>query len=86
MGELLHLPVWQATEWPAPLDLLHGRGVATWALTPRHDATSLFDLQAPDRLALVVPPEGTRAKVTRWKTGFYYIALGAGVLTWSRRK
>jgi tRNA G18 (ribose-2'-O)-methylase SpoU len=58
MGELLHLPVWQATEWPAPLDLLHGRDIATWALTPRHDATSLFDLQAPDRLALVAGAEG----------------------------
>ena len=28
---------------------------------------------------LVVPPEGTRSKVTQWKTGFYYIAQGAGV-------
>lgn len=30
-------------------------------------------------LILVVPPEGTRQKVRHWKTGFYYIALGAGV-------
>jgi 1-acyl-sn-glycerol-3-phosphate acyltransferase len=30
-------------------------------------------------LQLVVPPEGTRGKVRRWKTGFYYIALGAKV-------
>jgi 1-acyl-sn-glycerol-3-phosphate acyltransferase len=28
---------------------------------------------------LVVPPEGTRSKVREWKTGFYYIAHGAGV-------
>jgi 1-acyl-sn-glycerol-3-phosphate acyltransferase len=26
---------------------------------------------------LIVPPEGTRSKTSRWKTGFYYIALGA---------
>jgi len=26
---------------------------------------------------LVVPPEGTRSRVRRWKTGFYYIAVGA---------
>jgi 1-acyl-sn-glycerol-3-phosphate acyltransferase len=26
---------------------------------------------------LIVPPEGTRSKTRRWKTGFYYIALGA---------
>ncbi len=32
-----------------------------------------------ERLTVIVPPEGTRAKVTHWKTGFYYIAQGAGV-------
>ena len=31
------------------------------------------------RLIVIVPPEGTRSKVTQWKTGFYYIARGAGV-------
>jgi 1-acyl-sn-glycerol-3-phosphate acyltransferase len=32
-----------------------------------------------DRLVVVVPPEGTRKKVSYWKTGFYWIAYGAGV-------
>lgn len=32
-----------------------------------------------EKLAVVVPPSGTRNKVAYWKTGFYYIALGAGV-------
>jgi 1-acyl-sn-glycerol-3-phosphate acyltransferase len=32
-----------------------------------------------ERLVVAVPPEGTRAKVDTWKTGFYYIALGAKV-------
>ena len=31
------------------------------------------------RLIVIVPPEGTRSKVTQWKTGFYHIAQGAGV-------
>ncbi len=31
------------------------------------------------QLIIVVPPEGTRSKVRYWKTGFYYIALGAKV-------
>jgi 1-acyl-sn-glycerol-3-phosphate acyltransferase len=31
------------------------------------------------RLQLVVPPEGTRSKTRYWKTGFYYIAVGAQV-------
>ncbi len=30
-------------------------------------------------LQLVVPPEGTRGKTRRWKTGFYFIALEARV-------
>ena len=32
-----------------------------------------------ERLCVIVPPEGTRDKVSHWKTGFYYIALGAQV-------
>lgn len=31
------------------------------------------------QLIVIVPPEGTRAKVTHWKTGFYHIAVGAQV-------
>ncbi|NCW17722.1 MAG: glycerol acyltransferase [Betaproteobacteria bacterium] len=30
-------------------------------------------------LLLMIPPEGTRSKVREWKTGFYFIAAGAGV-------
>jgi 1-acyl-sn-glycerol-3-phosphate acyltransferase len=37
-----------------------------------------FVKQNPD-LILCVPPEGTRKKVGRWRTGFYYIALEAGI-------
>jgi 1-acyl-sn-glycerol-3-phosphate acyltransferase len=32
-----------------------------------------------DRLALAVPPEGTRGRAPHWKTGFYHIAVGARV-------
>lgn len=35
--------------------------------------------KAADEFVLVIAPEGTRKKVARWKSGFYYIALGAGV-------
>jgi 1-acyl-sn-glycerol-3-phosphate acyltransferase len=31
------------------------------------------------KVQLIIPPEGTRDKVTQWKTGFYWIAHGAGV-------
>ncbi len=30
-------------------------------------------------LVLTIPPAGTRSHVMKWKTGFYYIALGANV-------
>ena len=30
-----------------------------------------------ERLALAITPEGTRKKTAHWKTGFYYIAMGA---------
>jgi len=41
-------------------------------------AASIEALQAADGpVQLVVPPEGTRSKARYWKTGFYYIALGA---------
>jgi 1-acyl-sn-glycerol-3-phosphate acyltransferase len=32
-----------------------------------------------ERMIMVVAPEGTRKKASNWKTGFYYIALGANV-------
>jgi len=36
-------------------------------------------IRAHDQLLLIVPPEGTRGKSERWKTGFYYIAVSANV-------
>ena len=35
--------------------------------------------QVDGPVQLIVPPEGTRDKTRYWKTGFYYIALGAQV-------
>ena len=32
-----------------------------------------------ERIMLVIAPEGTRKNVDRWRTGFYHIAVGAGV-------
>lgn len=32
-----------------------------------------------DELIVLIPPEGTRSKVDRWKTGFYHIAKNAEV-------
>jgi len=40
-------------------------------------ASAIAEADAP--LQLIVSPEGTRAKTRYWKSGFYYIALGAKV-------
>lgn len=42
-------------------------------------ASSAAIRQASGPLQLIVPPEGTRSNTRYWKTGFYYIAQGAGV-------
>ena len=38
---------------------------------------NLFD-ENPD-LVVLFTPEGTRSRVEKWKTGFYHVALGAGL-------
>jgi len=47
----------------------------------RHGAVeqAVARLKASERLALAVPPEGTRGRAAHWKTGFYHIARGAEV-------
>lgn len=37
------------------------------------------EIERSERIAVVVPPEGTRRRTDHWKTGFYWIAVGAGV-------
>lgn len=34
---------------------------------------------ATDKMILAIPPEGTRSRTSEWKTGFYHIAVQAGV-------
>ena len=42
-----------------------------------HDIVGQF--KSNDNFVVLVPPEGTRRKVSKWKTGFYHIANNAGV-------
>lgn len=37
------------------------------------------EFAAAQGLILAIPPEGTRDPVDKWKSGFYHIAVGAGV-------
>ena len=36
-------------------------------------------IKKEEHFVLAIAPEGTRRQVTRWKTGFYHIALQAGI-------
>lgn len=60
MGEVLHLPIARATDWPADLDVLHRNGFETWALTPAADADDIWLATADpaDRVALLLGAEG----------------------------
>lgn len=46
-----------------------------------HDVVeqTVAEFERRDHMVLALAPEGTRRKVERWRTGFYYIALGAHV-------
>jgi 1-acyl-sn-glycerol-3-phosphate acyltransferase len=46
-----------------------------------HDVVSqtIDAFSSRQRVFLVITPEGTRKQVSRWKTGFWHIARGAGV-------
>jgi 1-acyl-sn-glycerol-3-phosphate acyltransferase len=39
----------------------------------------IAEFKKRDTFMLTIAPEGTRGKVRQWKTGFYHIAMGAGV-------
>jgi 1-acyl-sn-glycerol-3-phosphate acyltransferase len=43
---------------------------------------AVSSLREGEPFVLALAPEGTRKRVERWKTGFYRIALGAGVPIW----
>ena len=49
--------------------------------TKSHNVVSdiVGKFKSNDNLVVLVPPEGTRRKVSEWKTGFYHIANNAGV-------
>jgi 1-acyl-sn-glycerol-3-phosphate acyltransferase len=49
--------------------------------TASHDVVSqtVAEFSSRPRVFLVITPEGTRKQVSRWRTGFWHIAKGAGV-------
>jgi 1-acyl-sn-glycerol-3-phosphate acyltransferase len=50
----------------------------------RSKSTRLVDaiieaIEPIEHMMVVIPPEGTRSKSGRWKSGFYWVAVGAGL-------
>jgi tRNA G18 (ribose-2'-O)-methylase SpoU len=60
MGEVLFLPIARISEseWPTTLDALATAGFETWAMTPASEASSIWNLAVPERLAVVFGAEG----------------------------
>ena len=75
--------------WMGKASLVKGPfgGIVRWLGCVPVDRSQANDLVAQmktafdeaDSLYLAIPPEGTRALVSGWKTGFYHIAHTAGV-------
>lgn len=55
-------------------------GIPVYRHAPRNvvEQTVAF-VQAHDRIVLVLSPEGTRKKLPAWRSGFHYVARGAGL-------
>lgn len=60
MGEILHTR-WHRcdrADWPAALERLAEVGFETWAMTPGDDTADIWELDVPERVAVVLGAEG----------------------------
>jgi 1-acyl-sn-glycerol-3-phosphate acyltransferase len=71
-AELFHGPLGPLMRWLGgmPVDRDRPRGAVEQTVALFHSS---------EKLIVALAPEGTRKPVEKWKTGFYRIALGAGV-------
>lgn len=71
MGEVLHLPVVRCDRWPDAIDTINQYDFETWSLTPSAEAQNLFEMELPEKLALVGGAEGPGLPLsTRNRTHF----------------
>lgn len=67
-------------KWPLKNYLIKTGGIAVDRASKHNFVDQCIErFNSSDRFVLVVPPEGTRGNVNKWKSGFYHIALGAQV-------
>jgi 1-acyl-sn-glycerol-3-phosphate acyltransferase len=65
-----------------PFDKLFRRlgGIPVWRDRRSNFVSQIVEaFDRSKRLIIAIAPEGTRSKIAYWKTGFYYMALGAKV-------
>lgn len=66
--------------WPIKSIFSSTGGIPVERKGKHHLVDDMVDLfKKRDRLILAIPPEGTRKRVEKWKSGFYHIALAAKV-------
>ena len=66
--------------WPLKSYLLKTGGIAIERKKSNNFVENTIQLfNQRENLILVIPPKGTRSSVSKWKSGFYHIALGADV-------
>ncbi|WP_271079323.1 1-acyl-sn-glycerol-3-phosphate acyltransferase [Aurantiacibacter sp. MUD61] len=67
-------------KWPMTNFMLDMGGMPVDRSAPRGYVNTVVDkIKAADEIALVIAPEGSRTSDGRWRSGFYHIALGAGI-------
>lgn len=66
--------------WPMRRFMLEMGGVPVVRSASHNYVDAMVEaFAANEDFKLVIAPEGTRSAVTQWRSGFYHIALGAGV-------
>lgn len=66
--------------WPLGALLRALGGVSVDRTSRHHVVDQVVDtFNHTEQLLLLITPEGTRGRAEYWKSGFYHIALGAGV-------
>lgn len=89
LGMLLFIALGLRVSWMGKDSFVNGPGKRIWRWMGgipinRRAAHGVVDQMVDvfndrEKFVLGITPEGTRAKVEQWKTGFYHIAQGAGV-------
>ena len=65
--------------WRGPIMRFLGGIPVKRGVSQNFVAQTVEKINASDELVITIAPEGTRKRADYWKSGFYYIALGANV-------